>query len=302
MDGDVLFGMQSQPRSLVFKKAPAVEVSPGIMLDRIQPGGRDGPNCEVRSAFPGGRVWTDSWILGTADDDFQLMVPDIRLPPNQHWPLHWHDCWIAVVVLDGTCLVGDWWMSEGDVLISAAGLEYGPLVIGPDGCQMFEVFARLADHAGGYSPEYRDHPTLIGGTHVFKNRSELNRRNDGRTSLPVDGVDGLIKTRLGSGMRWHLGEAEDPNRGMMGCTALRVGETVEEHSYGDWHAMFVLSGSGRVGATELATRDVLLIAPEVRVPRITAAEDGLEIFSVARTTKGMERRPIASSDERQSFA
>ena len=99
---------------------------------------------ELLEDLPGGRVWTDSWMLGTNEDAFQMLVPDIRLPSNQIWPLHWHDCWIAVVILEGSCLIGDWFMQEGDFLISAAELEYGPLVIGPGGCQMFEVFAHLS--------------------------------------------------------------------------------------------------------------------------------------------------------------
>ncbi|MEZ5736356.1 MAG: hypothetical protein R3E09_11260 [Novosphingobium sp.] len=31
-----------------------------------------------------------------------------------------------------SCLIGDWLMQEGDILISAAELEYGPLVISPE--------------------------------------------------------------------------------------------------------------------------------------------------------------------------
>ena len=95
------------------------------------------------------------------------------MPPNQYWPLHWHDSWIAIVVLDGSCLVGDWWMQPGDVLVSGASVEYGPLVNGPKGCQLFEIFAREVGALGGYASEYHDHPTLhaagtmTGGTPRF---------------------------------------------------------------------------------------------------------------------------------------
>src|SRR5437016_1943193 len=87
--------------------------------------------AEALGDGPGGQTWMDYVMLGAASDPFQLLVPDIRMPPNQYWPLHWHDCWIAVVIMDGTCLIGDWWMRPGDVLVSAPGIEYGPLVSGP---------------------------------------------------------------------------------------------------------------------------------------------------------------------------
>src|SRR5262245_2968831 len=130
---------------IVERVKPELErLSPGVVLDRIQPGGKDGPNKEVLAPVPLGQLWWDSWVLGGPSDAFQLRVPDIRMPANQIWPLHWHGCWIAVVVLDGSVLVGDWWMEKGDILISAADLEYGPLINGPEGCQMFEIFTR--DH------------------------------------------------------------------------------------------------------------------------------------------------------------
>lgn len=283
------FGMQSQPRSMVFQKPEPAPLAPGIWLDRIQPGGRDGPNGEVLSDFPGGRVWTDAWLLGDKASDLHMLIPDIRLPANQYWPLHWHDCWIAVVVLDGSCMIGDWWMEKGDVLISADGVEYGPLVIGPSGCQMFEVFADLATHAGGYSPEYRDHPTLQGGTHAFKERSPLNRRNDGRMSLPVGGVEGLIKGRLDAGARWDLGPADDPRRGVIGHTVLAPGEAIPAHRYGDWHALFVLEGSAMLGDRALARNEVVIAEPDALVPELVAGPDGAELFEAARTAAGMDR-------------
>ncbi|MBU6266657.1 MAG: hypothetical protein KGN34_03890 [Sphingomonadales bacterium] len=290
MAHDGMFGMARLPRSMVFAKPPLQQLAPGITLDRLQPGGRDGPQGEVKSLWPGGRVWTDMFHLGTAADDFIMTVPDIRLPANQYWPLHWHDCWIAVVVLEGTCLIGDWWMEPGDVMITTPGLEYGPLVIGPDGCQMFEVFAQLHLSGGGYSPEYRDHPTLAGGQHVFADRSGANLRNQGRMSLPCDGVEGLTKTRLAPGMVWDLGEPDDPQRGVMGCTALAAGERWAAHHYDDWHALFVMRGSVTVGGQALAAGGVLTAQPGARVPELVADADGAELFEAARTSRGWYRR------------
>jgi hypothetical protein len=289
-DEKAMCGMQRQPRSMVFQKPAPARLGEGLWLDRIQPGGRDGPNREVLSDFPGGRVWTDSWLLGDASSDFHMLIPDIRLPANQFWPLHWHDCWIAVVILDGSCLIGDWWMEKGDVLISADGVEYGPLVIGSSGCQMFEVFADLATHAGGYSPEYRDHPTLQGGVHAFRERSPLNRRNDGRTCLPVDGVEGLIKGRLEPGARWDLGAQDDPRRGVLGYTALAAGETIAAHDYGDWHALFIMEGSMTVGARLLTRNEVLIAEPNAPLEEIVAGAEGVALFEAARTAAGMDRQ------------
>src|SRR5580704_7008002 len=142
------------------------------------------------------------------------------MPPNQYWPLHWHGCWIAVIVLDGSLLIGDWWMKPGDMLISANDVEYGPVVNGPEGSQIFEIFAKNHVAAGGYSPEYRDHPTLQGWPYNFSERSSLNQRNNGRQVLPNAGVEGLTMTRLEPGKIWDLGEPRDPNRGLMKDTRL----------------------------------------------------------------------------------
>ena len=229
---------------------------------------------ETRLSTPGGQGWNDIWLLGTERDPFLTIIPDIRLPPNQFWPLHWHDCWIAVVILDGLCLIGDWWMEPGDVLISAAELEYGPVVAGPDGCQLFEVGAQAHLFAGGYAPEYADHVTLQGsGPFTFVPRSERNRRNEGKQALPVDGVDGSpratsrratggisVTRRIRTGRRWH-------------CAVFAPGATIAPHTYGDWHWALVTRGSARLGPHELTMDDVLVVepgapgAPDRRGPR-----------------------------------
>lgn len=276
------------PRSLVFEKGAPERLAEGVWLDRLQPGGLAGPNGEVRAPLMGGQVWTDMFHLGTRADPFIMTVPDIRLPANQYWPLHWHDCWIAVVVLEGSCIIGDWEMGKGDLLISAAEIEYGPLVIGPEGCQMFEVFAQLHLSPGGYAPEYRDHPTLQGGQHVFRARSALNSRNEGRMSLPVDGVEGLTKGRLRPGERWDLGDPDDPDRGVMVYAGLAPGETVAPRSYADWHALFVMEGALSMPGRDLGPGDVVIAEPGARIAAYEAGPRGAEIFEVARTAKGME--------------
>src|SRR5260370_26437939 len=108
--------------------------------------------------------------------------------PNRLWPMHWHDCWTAVVVLDGNLLMGDWWMERGDVLIAQPGVEYGLLLVGPQGCQLLEVFARDILSPGGYGDEYRDHPTVeyvkgLAGT-KFVSRPPAAPENAARQIVP----------------------------------------------------------------------------------------------------------------------
>jgi hypothetical protein len=107
------------------EKFHSEQLMPGVSFERFYPGGKKGPKGECLFDTPGGQGWTDSFLLGDSDDAFQMSVPDIRLPANQLWPLHWHDCWTAVVVFEGQCLIGDWWMQPGDLFITEPSL--GPL-------------------------------------------------------------------------------------------------------------------------------------------------------------------------------
>jgi hypothetical protein len=269
------------------KKTDRIEFSPGVIYDKMQPGGKLGPNGMVRQPVPGGLVYNDYFILGSPEDEFQLNVPDIRMPPNQLWPLHWHGCWIAVLVLDGALLIGDWWMKPGDMLISATDVEYGPVVNGPEGAHIFEIFAKNHVAAGGYAPEYRDHPTLQGWTYNFQERSPLNQRNNGRQVLPNAGVEGLVMSRLEPEKVWDLGAANDPNRGLMKDTRLAPGQKRPPHSYADWHGIFVLDGTVRVGDRTLARNDVLILKPGAPVETLEGGADGAHLFEVSRIAKGM---------------
>lgn len=280
-------------KRVIISEKPAPELlSPGVSLERIQPGGRFGPAGEVLELFPGGRTWNDGFLIGSMDQPFQMLVPDLRMPANQLWPLHWHDCWIAVIILDGSCIIGDWWMKKGDVLITAAGVEYGPLLNGPEGCQLFEVFARLHEQAGGYGPEYRDHPTLQGTAAVFRERTGVNRRNEGHQLLAMDGVDGITKGHLTPGSQWNLGDANDPERGVLRVVGLAPGERLPAHRHGDWHAAFVIEGAMSIGDRELSASDVLICQPDAAVAEIVAGPDGALLFEAARTAGGIDRLPL----------
>jgi hypothetical protein len=230
--------------------------------------------------------------LGSRDDPWRLSIPDIRMARNQYWPLHWHDCWIAIVILDGSCLVGDWWMEPGDVLISPARAEYGPLLNGPKGCQLLEIFARDVDSGGGYAPEFHDHPTLaylqrarVGGAR-FLPRPKGSEGNAGNQTTPLATVHGLLTGHLSGGQRWDLGEAEDPERGVLLDTKLPPGTVIPTHRHGDWYAALVLDGEMRFGDEQLRRHDLLIIEPDAHVPTFEVGTQGLHLVQFARTAAG----------------
>lgn len=277
---------------VLLEESDARPLSTGLSIDRIKPGGKDGPEGKVLGDCLGGQTWMSVWKLGMDSDPFQMGVPDIRMPANQFWPLHWHDCWVAVVVIEGTCLIGDWWMSPGDVLIAQAGLEYGPMVVGPHGCQIFEVFAQFHLRNGGYAPEYHDHPTLQGQPFLFKERAPINRRNIGRQVMPVEGVEGLTKGHIAPGALFDLGERDDPERGIMLCTGLEPGETIAAHSCGDARMFIVMEGEVQFGDRTLTKGDCVIADRDAEMGRICAGDSGALLLELVRTTAGLERRPL----------
>jgi hypothetical protein len=263
------------------------EIGPGVNLRRLYPGGMAGPGGATRNDVPGGQTWSEIVMLGTEADEFIFAIPDIRLPPNQLWPMHWHDCWTVVIVLEGKCLIGDWYMEPGDVFVAAPSIEYGPLVIGTMGCRMLEIFGNLALSPGGYGPEYRDHPTLQFGNHAFKPRSGINRRNEGHSLLSLEGTDGMWKTRLAPGWQWELGIPNNPNCGMVRHTVLTAGEALSGRSHGDWYSALVLGGSAQFGGRTIERDDVVLAEPEKPVPAMIAGPEGLRILESFRTIRAL---------------
>lgn len=258
-------------------------IAPGVTLRRLYPGGMAGPDRVVHADIPGGQTWSENFMLGGGEDDFIMLVPDIRMPPNQLWPMHWHDCWTVVVVIEGKCVIGDWYMEPGDVFVAAPSIEYGPLLIGPMGCRLFEIFGDLALSSGGYSPEYRDHPTLRGGTHVFKPRDGVNRRNEGHSALSPAGAEGMWKTRLSRGWSWNLGDAADPRRGVVRDTRLPASIPLPARTRQDWYGAVVLDGSMVVGGKTLARDDVLIAERGAAVPAMTAGPEGVQLLETFRT-------------------
>ncbi|MDG2002225.1 MAG: hypothetical protein P8J20_02740 [Novosphingobium sp.] len=280
--------MNAPVRSMVPDGPFLVEdVAPGVIQRRLYPGGKLGPDEITRNDIPGGQTWSEIVMLGDETDDFIMGLPDIRMPPNQLWPMHWHDCWTVVVALEGKCLVGDWYMEEGDVFIAAPSIEYGPLLIGPMGCRLLEVFGDMALSPGGYGPEYRDHPTLQMGNHVIMPREGVNKRNEGHSCLTVEGTEGMWKSKLEPGWSWDLGDPDDPNRGVMKDTRLAAGETMPATERGDWYAALVLGGSANVAGKSVVKDDVILAERGSTVPEMTAGADGIHLLEHFRTTRAL---------------
>ena len=263
------------------------EIAPGVTLRRLYPGGLKGPNNETAIDIPGGQTWSESFALGAPEDDFVMLVPDIRLPPNQIWPMHWHDCWTVVVVLEGKCQIGDWYMAPDDVFVAAPSIEYGPLLIGPMGCRLLEIFADVARSPGGYGPEYRDHPTLQGGHHVFKSREGVNRRNEGHSSLSLEGAEGMWKTRLAPGWSWDLGAPGEPDRSVVRDTRLAAGEGVAGQQRADWYGALVLDGSVEAGGRTLVRDDVLIARRDAPIPALVAGPGGAHLLEHFRTARAL---------------
>jgi hypothetical protein len=262
-------------------------IAPGVRLRRLYPGGMAGPNKETANDIPGGQTWSENFMLGTPEDDFIMLVPDIRMPPNQLWPMHWHDCWTVVVVLEGKCLIGDWYMEPGDVFIAKPSIEYGPLLIGPMGCRLLEIFADMSLSPGGYGEEYRDHPTLRWGNHVFRERDDFNQHNRGHSSLSLEGAAGMWKTKLAPGWEWDLGESGDSNRGVVRDTRLAKGETIAAQERGDWYGALVLDGSIEVGGKTLVKDDVLIAERGAPIPLVTAGAGGAHLLEHFRTSRAL---------------
>ena len=60
----------------------AEPIAPGVTLRRLYPGGKAGPDRVVYNDIPGGQTWSENFMLGGPEDDFVMLVPDIRMPPT----------------------------------------------------------------------------------------------------------------------------------------------------------------------------------------------------------------------------
>ena len=83
------------------------------------------------------------FFLGNADGD-PANINYVRMEPHQRAPRHAHAGWTMNVVLAGGCLMGEHPMKSGDVLICEPGIQYGPIVPGPEGVTLLEIFDKVS--------------------------------------------------------------------------------------------------------------------------------------------------------------
>jgi hypothetical protein len=121
-------------------------------------------------------------------------------------------------------------------------------------------------------------------------RTGVNKRNEGRSRLPLDGVEGFTKGSFTPGSQWDLGDADDPERGLMKVTRLAAGERVAAHSYDDWHTLMVVDGSMQIAGRTLVKDDYVVARPNSAVGEIVAGADGALLLEISRTAAGMPAR------------
>lgn len=273
-------------------------IADGITAFALDPGGRFGPDrVVIDNKEPGGGIWGGGWTLGPGLErgPESLLVAEVRMPPNQYWPPHWHADWIAVLVWDGTILFGDHWLSRGDVLISPAMAEYGPLLNGPEGCQIFEIFSRGPTDAT-YALDYHDHPTLefvqsrkTGRPTDFGERPPGSIGKPGNQITPLLDIPGLVLGRFDGTGRWDLGESSNPDRGVVVERKLGPSESLALAPYSDWHSYLVFEGDGDVGGRKIVRDDVLMGEPGATFPTLTAGPEGLHLIEFARSASSLDR-------------
>jgi hypothetical protein len=268
-------------------------IARGITRLRIQPGGAAGPGrCVIDSEDIGGGMWNEAWNIGSPSDPWFMFNTEVRMAPNQYFPAHWHGSWIAVIVWDGSIMIGDWLMKPGDILISPANAEYGPLLNGPHGSQIFEVFASNIGYEAVYAPEYHDHPMIAAfykdspEPPIVHERYPGSAQNKGNQTTPLKGIPGMLTGHFDGTGRWDLGDANDPSRGVIFETKLSAAESRPSHSYRDWHAFMVWDGDLAIGNHELKKDDILVVEPNSQVPALQAGHGGAHLVEMARTIAG----------------
>jgi hypothetical protein len=77
--------------------------------------------------------------LGVEPDSAVFSV--VRFAPGAQIPVHRHECDYCSVVVKGWLDVGRHREDVGSIRIVTAGTAYGPLVAGPEGCTVLDIFS-----------------------------------------------------------------------------------------------------------------------------------------------------------------
>lgn len=83
--------------------------------------------------------------IGSPDQERRPLLAFVRYPPGARVPAHWHDTDYCSIVIDGEIEITRQRHGPGSIRIVKARTAYGPLVVGPEGCRVIDVFA---DHTG----------------------------------------------------------------------------------------------------------------------------------------------------------
>jgi hypothetical protein len=69
----------------------------------------------------------------------------IDYQPGFYVDAHMHRTGHVELIVDGSLRVGDQWERKGDIRVVPAGVPYGPIRAGDDGCKGMEFFAHRKD-------------------------------------------------------------------------------------------------------------------------------------------------------------
>lgn len=108
---------------------------PGLLLDTATTATTRSPYSVFREFRMGGEKDTNC-----------PAVTYVRLEPGDVAPRHAHGGWTVNVVVAGSCHIGDFpdmEMKPGSVLTSAPNVQYGPVIPGPQGVTLYEIFDSL---------------------------------------------------------------------------------------------------------------------------------------------------------------
>lgn len=121
------------------------------------------------------------------------------------------------------------------------------------------------------------------GPAKFLPRPTVSQRNAGSQTTPLATVPGVVTGRLQGGQSFDLGEASDPERGVILDTMLPASVVIPSHSHRDWRGVLIWEGSMRVGDEALTRDDLLIIEPDAEVPAFETGPQGVHLLEFAKT-------------------
>jgi len=91
---------------------------------------------------PGAGVYFKLFRIGEGESEEQAGMLVVEIPPHFEIPEHHHRVWHQEIILAGEAEVGGDVLRPGDMRIVPAGAVYGPVIAGPAGCRLVEIFER----------------------------------------------------------------------------------------------------------------------------------------------------------------